>query len=443
MTTGKLTALTALPLLLPLLLSISLSLPACSDSAPPDDELGTATYYQDVKPILDAKCVTCHSTGGIAPFPLSDYTSAAEHAAISAGAVRSKIMPPWPANGDCRDYDGERSLEPAQIETLERWAQQGAPEGDPATPGAPLASAIPTLSRVDRRLEMPEAYTLSPPPGSEDDYRCFVLPWPTEYTQRTHVTGFRAVPGNAELVHHVIAFLAAPSQVAQVRSLDAADPRPGYSCFGGAGAPVSGMIGAWAPGSLGADLPAGVGLPVEPGSAIVLQLHYHGHGGAGSDRSAIEFKLDSTIERPGRITPFTNPQWPRGAMTIPANQADVVHSFTVDPTFLTGELEIFSSSLHMHTLGTSGKLAIQRADGTKSCLLQIDDWDFHWQGSYTFSQPETLRRGDQLSIECRWDNTAGNQPLINGVPKTPADVTWGEGTSDEMCIGFFLTAAPR
>lgn len=422
-------------------------LAACTDSAPSDGEPAAAAYYQDIKPILDARCVACHTAGGVAPFPLDDYASASEHAAVSAAAVQSRIMPPWSPSADCRDYAGDRSLDAQQIDALTRWAAQGAPEGDPAAPGAALPSAIQTLSRVDLRLEAPEPYTPAPPAGEEDDYRCFVIPWPAAQTQRTFVTGFGAAPGNAELVHHVIAFLAGPSQVAQIQALDAASPGPGYTCFGGAGAPIQGMLGGWAPGSLGADLPPDVGLPVDPGSAIVMQVHYHVHGGApagalGTDRSAIELRLDASVARPGRVIPFTNPSWPQGSgMEIPANEPDVVHSFAFDPTLFTGDLEVFSAALHMHTLGTSGTLAVTHADGAKSCLLQIDDWDFRWQGSYGFAKSEILRRGDQLSIECRWDNSAANQPLVDGVPRTPADLRWGEGTNDEMCLGFFLTAA--
>lgn len=69
-------------------------------------------------------------------------------------------------------------------------------------------------------------------------------------------------------------------------------------------------------------------------------------------------------------------------------------------------------------------------------MLQIDDWDFHWQGSYGFRQSEIVRRGDQVSIECHWDNSPANQH-DGGAPK---NVNWGEGTGDEMCVGFFLTA---
>lgn len=36
------------------------------------------------------------------------------------------------------------------------------------------------------------------------------------------------------------------------------------------------------------------------------------------------------------------------------------------------------------------------------------------------------------------DNSAENQPLVDGVPKESVDVGWGEGTFDEMCLGVLL-----
>ena len=94
----------------------------------------------------------------------------------------------------------------------------------------------------------------------------------------------------------------------------------------------------------------------------------------------------------------------------------------------------------MHGLGTSGRLEIQRENGDTECLLQIDDWNFHWQGSYGLRAPVTFNRGDKLRVECHWDNTVGNQPVVGGQPRTPADVYWGEGTTDEMCLGVFYVA---
>jgi hypothetical protein len=430
---------------------LALAVAACgADTAEPPTG-GTpqaVTYHQDVKPILDAKCAGCHVAGGIGPFELTDYASAAEYAQAAAGAVASRAMPPWAPDSSCRDYTADRSLTAAQIATIQQWVTDGTAEGDAATPGAPLADSVPSLSRVVAALAMAESYTPAPPPGASDDYRCFVVPWPAEYTSTTYVTGFRARPGNALVVHHVIAFLAPPATVAEAQALDATEAGPGYTCFGGAGVRTQGMVGGWTPGSLGSDLPPGIGLPVEAGSAIILQIHYNTDHAATkgetalADLSSVELKIDPSVARPGRIFPFLNPVWPQGSnMLIPANQPDVVHAFSADPTRLTGELEVFSAALHMHTLGTQGTLRIDHPDSTSTCLLDIPAWDFHWQGSYGFAQSQVLRRGDKVSIECRFDNTAAHQPLVDGHPRAPADVTWGEGTGDEMCIGFFLTAA--
>jgi hypothetical protein len=30
--------------------------------------------------------------------------------------------------------------------------------------------------------------------------------------------------------------------------------------------------------------------------------------------------------------------------------------------------------------------------------------------------------------------------IVDGVPKTPQNVNWGEGSTDEMCLGVFLVS---
>ena len=94
----------------------------------------------------------------------------------------------------------------------------------------------------------------------------------------------------------------------------------------------------------------------------------------------------------------------------------------------------------MHQLGTRIKATATTAAGVEQCLAQIDDWNFHWQGTYALRAPLTCNRGDKLKVECHWDNTVANQPIVGGTPRTPTDVYWGEGTGDEMCLGVFYIA---
>jgi hypothetical protein len=94
----------------------------------------------------------------------------------------------------------------------------------------------------------------------------------------------------------------------------------------------------------------------------------------------------------------------------------------------------------MHTLGKTMRSEIWRADGQTACMLDIHDWDFSWQGSYLFEDPVRFEPGDELWMGCTWDNSPENQAVVNGMMQTPVDVSWGEGTRDEMCLGgFYVT----
>ena len=400
----------------------------------------SVTYYEHIKPMLDARCVACHQDGAIGPFALDNYEDAAAWSGAAAAAVHAGTMPPWPPAVGCNAYVGERDLDDDEVALLDAWVEAEAPMGDPALEGAPYTDGDPGLTRVDLALEMAESYT---PGNTPDDYRCFVIDWPDDTTTTKYVAGFRAVPGNASIVHHVIAFLAAPDEVDAYAELDAAESGPGYTCFGGTGGPSRTWLGGWAPGGAGSDLPPGLGLEVQPGSKVILQVHYNTNvSDPAPDLTGVEFKIEDTVEKVARVQPFANPQWLAGqGMLIPAGDDDVVHEFQRDITPLFGgPVQVWAGALHMHTRGTAGTLSIERASGDSDCVLQIDAWDFHWQGQYGLAEPMLLAEGDELRLQCHFDNSAANQPVVDGVPEEPRDIHWGEGTTDEMCLGIVLVA---
>jgi hypothetical protein len=409
----------------------------CS-SPEPEDPAGV-TYHQDVKPIVDARCGGCHGADGIAPFALTTYAEVAAHGPVARLTIEAGLMPPWPPNPDCNEYVADRSLSAAEQATFAAWVEAGMPEGDPARPGPPLEVERVELSRVDLTMAMSAPYTTRASADNPDEYRCFVLPFPESFTDTRYVTGFRAVPGNPKVVHHVIAFYAEPGMVDQYRALDAAAEGDGYPCFGGSGGPAQSMVGGWAPGGLGSDFPPGTGLAIEPGAAVILQLHYNlVAAGVEPDQTEIWLKLDDQVDQVAQIMPWANPSWLSGNMLIPAGQADVVHSFQFDASFVMGgDFTIYSAATHQHNLGSRNRVTIERGGGGSECLLQIDAWNFHWQGSYGLRQPVTFRSGDQLRLQCHWDNSPENQPLVGGQQLPPRDVNWGEGTGDEMCVAFF------
>jgi hypothetical protein len=291
---------------------------------------------------------------------------------------------------------------------------------------------------------MPVEYT---PRQSPDDYRCFVIDWP--YDTRKYLTGFGVNPGDPEIVHHVIAFLAPPDSVADAEALDEAEEGPGYTCFGGPGFTTNqgvGWLGSWAPGGVPSKYPEGTGVAIEPGSKVVLQVHYNTlTTDPAPDLTSVDMETSDEVEKEGFWMPWANPTWLNGGMTIPAGESDAMHRFLFDPTQFVSDgqaINIWAGGLHMHLLGTKASAWIQRQNGDQDCIVDVPRWDFNWQTGADLKEPMRLDPGDQLALECHWDNSMENQPVVEGERITPEDRGWGEGTTDEMCLGiFYVTTA--
>src|SRR5436190_23564016 len=93
--------------------SMSIDVPDAAVSIPDaaiEDTGPALTYYRDVKPILDAKCLGCHRPGGIGPIDLSDPDVATQLAPLLRAEVEAGRMPPWPPGQECNRYLHDRSL---------------------------------------------------------------------------------------------------------------------------------------------------------------------------------------------------------------------------------------------------------------------------------------------------------------------------------------------
>ncbi len=425
---------------------------AVPDASNPDvGKTSTFSYYQDLKPVIDQMCIRCHQPGAIKEdVPLTTYEEVAAWAEPIKALVESGEMPPWAADSSCTDYKYDESLTDSERAMVAEWVDEGAHAGSPELPSNPAREiSFATLSREDLEIEMPVEYVAQTSP---DDYRCFLIPWPSDKTK--FITGFGAKPGNTQVVHHIIAYLVEPQAKEAFEAWDAADELPGYACYGGPSGPGGSLglgtgvrfIGGWAPGGVGSDFPEGTGMRVEPGSLVALQIHYNTvFVEPEPDRSSVAFKLEDQVEHEALVQPWTNYMWVVGNdMKIPAGEKDVMHRYSADPFNLpiklfgsNNMLRVYSSALHMHIRGSKGTTFIERADGTTECLLNVPRYDFDWQRTYAFAKPVEIRAGDKLGLECHWDNTLENQPVVDGKPVEPVDLYWGEGTLDEMCIAFF------
>jgi hypothetical protein len=382
------------------------------------------TFYGDVAPIAARHCTGCHQPGSIAPFSLVDYTSAAPHARSIAAATAARQMPPMPVDngGACNTYANARWLDDSEIATLQAWAEQGAPEGDPALANPP--PALPSgLDPVDAELTMVSEYSPGhDDPTRHDAYRCFVLPAPR--ASDTFVTGFEVLPGDSRVVHHVIAFQPRnDAAAAQANELDAAEAGEGYTCFGGPGVDAD-LFAGWAPGGGPTYLPDGSGVALAGGRDVILQVHYNLAQGVFPDRTRVRLRLSDDVPRPGYYAPMAHLQ-----LVLPPGQANAEASRRVALN-VPAPLTIHGVLPHMHELGRTLHMELEFG-GESTCLVDVDRWNFHWQNTWWYDTPLAFPGVDALSIRCGYDTRSRSET-----------VRWGEGTADEMCLAYLYVTSP-
>jgi copper type II ascorbate-dependent monooxygenase-like protein/cbb3-type cytochrome c oxidase subunit III len=437
--------------------------------------------WDDVAPLFAAKCASCHQQGGVAPFALTDALDAKAYAPAILQMTKTGAMPPWMPGPDSPPYLGQsrRLLTPDEKFLIASWVHGGARigTGRPVKPDPGTASAPGTALT----LTPAHAYTPRAVGGSTDDYHCLLLD--PKLTQDMFVTSAVVKPQQTQLVHHVILFEAAGANGIEARRLDAASGGKGWTCFGGpqltetrasAGNAQSDRLGspqwisAWVPGHATNDLPAGTGVLVHAGSVIVMQIHYnllhagHAHP-AKPDRSSVALKLvpaagstltpldtflaPAPVELPcakgvhsalcTRDAAFRAEiaKYGQDAAYISVGLLLLCHK-TATPSLTTScdrpvnrPIRIYGVAGHMHLRGVDIRIELDPGTPKAQTLLHIPHWDFHWQDAYYLEHPVDADPGDTIRVTCRFDNSGSKRYIL-----------WGEGTTDEMCLGLLQVA---
>lgn len=375
------------------------------------------TYAKDVAPLLNRHCVACHRPGEVGTFPLTSYKDAAKRAQHLVEVTSEGRMPPWKAEPQPHAFKDERRMSAEEKELLRRWAETGAKEGDPKDlPPAPTFAEGWTLGKPDLVLEMPKAFKI--PASGRDVYRCFVVPIPIDADRTVAAVEFK--PGNPVVTHHALMFLDAMGQ-ARKKDVDGS----GFGGFGGLGILPTGGLGGWVPGSTPRFLPEGTGMYLRKGSDLVLQIHYHPSGKEEEDRSRVG--LYFTKAPAERIV--TGIALSSRGLYIPAGAKR--HKATAESQPLPVDADLIGISPHMHMLGREMRVWAELPGGRTEQLIWIKDWDFNWQGSYTYATALRLPKGTVVKLEAFYDNSAENPQNPSSPPKA---VRWGEQTTDEMCL---------
>ena len=389
----------------------------------------TVTYSRDIAPIVYRHCSGCHRPGDAAPFPLLSYADAKKHAQQIAEVTRRRVMPPWLPERGHNEFVGERYLSETEIALLARWAEQGAPEGNPAD-----APPYPTFSGQEWKLGKPDLVVRLPQPyalaaDGKDVYRNFVIPVPIP--SRRYVRAIEFNPGNPKTVHHAFMLL---DTSGDSRRRDAEDPDigfPGLHAPPGVQAPAGHFL-SWQPGKLATADADELAWPLETGTDLILQVHLRSTGKPEQVQPSVAFYFTET--RPTRA-PFKFGLWTH-AIDIPAGSTNhtVAESFT-----LPADVEIIRVLPHAHYLGKQLRAWATLPDGKQQWLVNIPAWDFNWQGDYAYRKPVALPKGAVIHMAYTFDNSTNN-PANPSHP--PQRVTYGVNSGDEMAE-FWLQVLTR
>jgi hypothetical protein len=394
----------------------------------PLPNVGNVTYYKDVAPIFNKRCVGCHVAGGIAPFSLKTYDDAMQVASILGGVVKARIMPPWMPSQGCGDFRDARVLSPTEIATIDAWGMQGAPAGNPADAPPPAPPAGPQLGTPNVKLDPGTAY--HPNDALTDDYHCTLLD--PGLTAAQDLIAFNIHPDSSATVHHVILFSVPADKVAAVKAKDDAEAGAGWTCFGGSGVDGTPTVAGWVPGSGATAFPPPTGIHLEAGTQIVMQIHYNLLASMNvTDRTTADLYYSPTpvpaLKR-AAVSAVAQPTF-----TIPPG----VKSQTISADLpIKGNYDLWGVLPHMHVHGVKIHVQVNHADGSSGCAIDIPEWNFHWQQFYYYQSAIKVKDGDKIHLECTYDNSNENQPTINGVRQPPAVLHWGEKTTDEMCLNY-------
>ncbi|MSR32990.1 MAG: hypothetical protein EXR99_15970 [Gemmataceae bacterium] len=392
-------------------LLLALLAPA-ADSAGVDEPV---TFNRQIAPILWKHCVSCHRPGEIGPFSLLTYKDAAKRADFLASVTAERSMPPWKPAANYGHFVGERRLSQEEIDLISRWAKAGALEGSAkfAQPPPKFVSGW-QLGEPDLILQMPKPYKIS---GKATDLNLvFLIPKP--FQQDADISHIELRPGNPKVVHHALVLL---DRTGKTKSI--ADRNEyGYPVFDGPGIQVTGALGFWSPAKTVTPLPPGIGRHVTKNDDVILQIHYHPNGKDEEDRTQVGIYFTKTPA----LKKATGLGLRTKNIDIPAGKKD--HQSRIS-MLVPADCHALEIAPHMHYLGREMKTWVETPDGKEIPLVWIKDWDFNWQGSYSFAKPIALPKNSRIISVVTYDNSEDNPNNPNTPPKR---ITWGEGTKDEM-----------
>ena len=361
------------------------------------------SYSQTIAPIIEAKCVTCHEQGGIAPFALDGYAKVKGFAPMIRETLRTGRMPPWDADPKVGHFKNDKSLSPDEIKTMVRWIEAGAPRGDGPDRLAEVRHVAPEwpLGKPDLIVDIP-SYKI--PASGFVDYQYPVMANPL--VEGRWLKASTARVDQRQGVHHILSGYIPAGQ----------EKKGGMTNWGGS-------IGGYTVGMESIVQPDGIGSYIPAGGSFGYQMHYTPFGKEVLSTQQIGlyfYKPGETPELMMRENVIVNQ-----FIKIPPNtEAHKEVSYLDFPH----DALLYSAVVHAHYRGTYSDLKIRYPDGSEKQLLNVPHYNFNWQRMYEFAEPIKVPAGSKLIATYVYDNSKRNPAN----PDPSKEVVWGDQSFEEM-----------
>jgi hypothetical protein len=379
------------------------------------------TFNKDVLPILQKNCQGCHRPGEVAPMSLITYQDARPWAKAMKVAVVTQKMPPWFA--EFGHFANDRTLSPADINTLVTWANNGAPEGDAKDAPPPLTFPEGWQIKPDMVIEMPKPFHVKA--TGTINYQNIKVH--VDFPEDMWVVAAEMRAGNPKVVHHMRAIVTPPGATWMAKAVYGQAYEEGSEAMTGAKEGTD-LLGKYNPG-LGAQRfdVDGSAKFVPKGSDIVFNIHYTAVGTEQDDLSKVGLVF---AKNPPKRRYWMSPGTPAAFnLVLPpgAENQEVVSEVTVG----VDNAELVYVQPHMHLRGKDYELDAIYPTGEKQEIFK-GKWNFDWQVGYQLEKPLPMPKGTRLVAIAHYDNSLNNK--YN--PDATKEVHWGDQNWEEMQSGF-------
>ena len=384
----------------------------------------TPTFTKDVAPIFQNKCESCHRPDSIAPFSLITYEEARPWARSIRDRVASRNMPPWHIDKTVgiQHYKDDRSLSEKEIDTIVKWASNGAPKGDAKDMPAAKSWADGNGWNYASKFGGPPDLIIKSPNYTQKAVAMDAWYKPVVETGITEPRWVRAIEARSgtlkgrKITHHALAYLMQ-------------DEKEVAAMLGNEADSGAGLFMEWAVNKQGELMRPNTGKLMLPGSKIRWDIHYSAGGEDITDDVELGIYFYPKGQEPKFRTMLTLYSGVTGGnrnLDIAPNSISVGQNFHVMRK--AGRVENFQP--HMHLRGKAMMVEAILPNGTQQVLGYVPNFEFNWMNNYVFDDDYAplLPKGTILKITAWHDNTAAKKSN----PDPTQWIGWGDRTVDEM-----------